>query len=91
MSGRFSHDDSSAVVTDFFTHCDTLEVLMADQETALCCQGEKLLCVKAIVKMSSALEKEEHNLKNTISSCFLIQTHTHTHRVLILVGGKRKI
>lgn len=59
MSGRFSHDDFSAV-TDSFTHCDTLEVLTADQETALSCQGEKLLCVKAIVKMSSALE-EEHN------------------------------
>lgn len=62
MSGSFSHDDSSAVVTDSFLHSDTLEVLTADRETALCCQGKKLLCAKAIVKDSSALEKEGYLL-----------------------------
>lgn len=80
MSGSFSHDDSSAVVTDSFTHCDTLEVLTADQETALCCQGEKMLCVKAFVKMSSALEKEGCLLLlRTQFLAAFFKTHAHTH------------
>lgn len=100
MSGSFSHDDSSAVITDSFTHCDTLEVLTADQETALCCQGKKLFCVKAFVKMSSALEREGCLLllRTQFLAAFINThihahtcAHTHTHRVLIFVAGKRNI
>lgn len=63
-----------------FTHCDTLEVL-TDQETALSYQGKKLLCVKAIVKMSSALEKEGCLLllrTQFVAACF--NTHKSTQR-----------
>lgn len=100
MSGSFSHDDSSAVITDSFTHCDTLEVLTADQETALCCQGKKLFCVKAFVKMSSALEREGCLLllRTQFLAAFInthihahTRAHTHMHRVLIFVDGKRNI
>lgn len=96
MSGSFSHDDSSAVVTDSFPHCDTLQLPTADQEAALCCQRKKLLCVKAVVKKSSALEKEGclPLVKTQLLAAFF-NTHTHTrrhrHRVLILVDGRRKI
>lgn len=93
MTGSFSHDDSSALVTDSFTHCDTLEVL-TNQETALCYLGKKLLCVKAAVKMSSALEKEGCLLllrTQFLAAFFNTHAQTKAQKVSILVDGRRNI
>lgn len=63
-------------------------------KTLHCYQGKKLLCVKAVVKMSSALEKEGCLLLlRTQFLAAFFNTHAHTHtkarRVLILVDGRR--
>jgi len=91
MSGSFSCDDFSAFVTDPFTHCNALEVLTADQETAVCYLGKNLLYVKVFVEISNALEKVKvSTLLDTqlLAASFNLKKKKKS---VILIDGRRNI